>query len=85
MESAWEGKELQLKEIPQLYNDTAGKWLLLQILETNQNGTPVRLRMIAQSSDKSELHELIMNDDNWNWNHKYLLVFSDPNKPCTIR
>jgi hypothetical protein len=56
----------------------------LQILAINGNGTPVKLRLIARDTDKSRLHDLIMDDEQWDWQKKYLLVKADPTKPCTI-
>lgn len=85
MATNWEEEEIDLRQISRLYEETAGNWLLLDILETNANGTPTRMRLIAKKTDKSELHDLIMDDDDREWENNYLLVFADPNKPCTIR
>ncbi|MDQ7052518.1 MAG: hypothetical protein Q9P14_06370 [candidate division KSB1 bacterium] len=84
MDSAFVGREIRLKEISRLYEETAGDWLLLEILETNATGTPIRLRVLAQSSDKDELHELMMEQDDWDWSKRYLIVYSDPSRPCEI-
>jgi len=84
MAAIWEEREIGLKDISRLYQETAGEWLLLHVLETNDNGTPIKLRLIARDADKSRLHDLIMDDEHWDWQKKYLLVKADPNKPCTI-
>jgi len=84
LDSEFVGREIRLKEISRLYEETAGDWLLLEILETNAAGTPIRLRVLAQSRDKDELHELMMEQDDWDWSKRYLIVYSDPTRPCEI-
>ncbi|RMG68516.1 MAG: hypothetical protein D6715_02075 [Calditrichaeota bacterium] len=76
--------EVHLKEIPELYQRLAGQWLLFEILETNANQTPVRLRLLKNSSNKDDLYEFLMEDDQWNWDRQYLIVYADPSRPCTI-
>jgi len=83
--SRWVGKEFPVKQVSQLYLDAAGDWLLLEILELDADGEPQRLKLLAKSRDKSKLHDRIMDDDNWNWQKRYLLVHADPHKPCTIK
>ena len=85
MKSAYEDRIVHLKEINQLYEETAGNWLLLEILETNENGTPTRMRVAGISREKDTLFDWMMENEEWDWKHRYLLVFADPNKPCTIQ
>ena len=85
MGSKWVGKEIPVVQIGQVYFDSAGEWLLLEILETDDAGEPTRLKLLAKSPDKAELHDLIMDDEDWNWHKRYLLVHADPHKPCTIK
>lgn len=84
MGSEFVGREIGLKEISRLYEETAGDWLLLEILETNAAGTPIRMRVLAHSPNKDDLHELMMEQDDWDWSKRYLIVYSDPTKPCEI-
>ncbi len=76
--------ELHLKEIPELYQSLAGHWLLFEVLETNANQTPVRLRLLKHSTSKDELYDFLMEDEQWDWNRQYLIVYADPTRPCTI-
>jgi len=82
---AYKDRIVDLKEINRLYEETAGHWLLLEILETNENGTPTRLRVADLAKDKNRLFDWMMENDDWDWKDRYLLVFADPNKPCIIK
>ncbi|RMD95595.1 MAG: hypothetical protein D6813_00070 [Calditrichaeota bacterium] len=73
-----------MRDIPQLYLEQAGEWLLLEVLETNAKNEPIKFRLLAHNPDKYILHDFILEDDHWDWSKKYLLVFADPNKPCTL-
>ncbi|HHL73609.1 MAG TPA: hypothetical protein ENJ29_13970 [Bacteroidetes bacterium] len=84
MAGDWIGKEIGLKDISKLYEQTAGNWLLLEVIDTMMDGTPSRMKLLYQSPDKSAVHEFLMEDDDWDWQKQYLIVFSDPTKPCTI-
>ncbi len=75
---------LNLRDVAKLYQDKSGEWLLLEVLETDTRKNPVRLKLLAHSRDKSQLHEFIAEDEDWNWQKQYLIVLADPAKPCTI-
>lgn len=78
-------EEIELPEIPHLYRRYAGQWLLLEVVATNAGGKPLRFRLLGRAPEKSALHEMIMDDEYWDWQKKYLIVFADPDKPCDIR
>ncbi|MFQ5706714.1 MAG: hypothetical protein ACE5HO_04645 [bacterium] len=80
----WLNTTFAVQEISQLYHEKAGEWLLLEIVETNRNNTPTKLRLLASGPDKDVLHDFIMEDESWHWHKKYLVVLADPDKPCTI-
>lgn len=80
----WLNKELNLKDITQVYNEKAGEWLLLEILETDARNNPIKLKLLKHSPYKDELHEYLLDQDQWDWNKKYLIVLADPSKPCRI-
>ena len=82
--SYWLNKVIDLRQINRLYLEEAGKWLLLEVLESGANGTPSKLRLVALSRDKEALREVVLEDENWDWNKKYLFVRADPSKPCTL-
>jgi hypothetical protein len=77
-------KKLNLEDIAEIYNEKAGEWLLLEILETDTKNNPVKLKLLKHSPYKDELHEYLLEQDQWDWNKKYLIVLADPSKPCTI-
>ncbi|RMH88400.1 MAG: hypothetical protein D6681_14770 [Calditrichaeota bacterium] len=83
--SEWEDKILTLPDIARIYQEKAGEWLLLEVLEVNANQTPVKLRLIRHSPRKEDLHEHMMElEEEWDWERQYLIVLADPFKPCTI-
>lgn len=75
---------IDVSDVRKLFLQHAGRWLLLEIAKRNGNGKPVKLRLIASDPDKERLRELILEDDSWDWSRRYLIVFADPEKPCTI-
>ncbi len=78
-------KEYSARQMAQLYREMPGVWLLLEVLEQNELGTPQRLKLLAYSPDKEDLYDYLMDqDDNWNWNKKYIFVYSDPEKECPL-
>lgn len=74
----------EVSDIQKLYVRHSGEWLLLEVTERNEFDQPIRLRLIAASPDKETLRELVLEDDLWDWSRRYLMVFADPDKPCTI-
>ncbi len=75
---------LDLKDLARLYAEKAGKWLLLEILETDKENNPTKLRLITHSASKEQLHEHLSEDSEWEWKRRYLIVLADPTKPCTL-
>lgn len=82
--SPWIGKELTLADLGRLYQDLAGEWLLLEILDEGTEPTPRRLRLHAHHRHKEHLHEFMLEHEGWNWGKRYVLVQADPQKPCDI-
>lgn len=82
--SKWLNKVLNLKDIARLYVEKSDQWLLLEVLATNSDGKPTKLRLLAVSPDKNKLHDYLSEDDSWDWSKNYLLVLADPNKPCSL-
>jgi len=78
----WQGV-IKAKEVAALYNDLTGQWLLLEVIEVNDNGKVNKFRLIANNKDKEQLYELMEYED-WDWDKKYLFVFADPNSLCEI-
>ncbi len=83
--STWLDKIIDIKDIGRLYGEHAGHWLLLQVLERNGNENPKRLKLISYDPDKENLRDYVLDDETWDWTKKYILVFADPEKPCTIK
>ena len=85
MTPGWETKEIEVEDFPQLYHQLAGQWLLLEVVAGHAGGEPRKFRLLGKDRNKSALHEMIMDDDRWDWQKKYLIVLADPTKPCDIR
>jgi hypothetical protein len=80
----WSQKEILLRDLGQLYQDLAGEWLLLEILEGAEKRLPAKFWLHAHHRDKNKLHEFMLEHDGWDWSKKYLFVYADPGKPCEI-
>lgn len=63
--------------------DKAGFWALLEILEEDARGEPAKFKILAYHKNRELLYEYILEDENWNWKRRYLIVYADPSK-CTI-
>ncbi len=80
----WTNKVISTKDVARLYNDKPGEWLLLDVLKTGSNGRAELFKLLAHSNDKENLYAYIMEDENWNWDKKYIFVFADPDNLCEI-
>lgn len=80
----WTQKEIFLHDLGQLYQDLAGEWLLLEILEGIEKKLPTKFCLHAHSQDKDKLREFMMEHEDWDWSRKFLIVQADPEKPCEI-
>ncbi len=78
----WQGV-INAKEVAGLYNDLLGQWLLLEVVELGKKGKVEKFRLIASHQDKDQLYKLMENDD-WDWDKKYLFVFANPDSLCDI-
>ena len=69
----------------QLYAELPNHWLLLEIKEKDKSGRAKKLSLLKYDTVKDRLYEYLMNEDNnWDWDKNYILVFSDPNKTCDL-
>lgn len=80
----WNNKVINAKEVAKLYNDKPREWLLLEVLKTGKNNRAELFKLLANSKNKEELHEYVMEDKNWNSNKKYIFVYTDPDKICEV-
>jgi hypothetical protein len=78
----WQGI-IDVKDVAQLYNDKIGHWLLLEVVKMGSNGKTEKFRLIAYDRNKERLYDL-MEDDDWDWDKKYIFVFADPNSLCEV-
>jgi len=46
-------------------------------------GKAEEFRLIAYDRKKEHLHDL-MDEDDWDWDKKYIFVFADPNTLCDL-
>ncbi len=75
---------LDTTEIASLYNRLSEEWLLLEVLKKNsETGKLEKFKLVAHSKNKDDLYDLMENDE-WNWNKKYLFVYADPTSLCDI-
>ena len=72
---------INVKDVARLYNDKMGNWLLLEIIKMGDNGKAEEFKLMAYDKKKANLYEL-MEDDNWDWDKKYIFVFADPDTLC---
>ena len=72
---------INVKDVARLYNDKTGNWLLLEVIRIGENGKVEEFKLIAYDRKKENLYEL-MEEDNWDWDKKYIFVFADPDTLC---
>ncbi len=80
VETDWQEKEIHLDDIPKLYEDLEGQWLLFEVLESGDEGSPKKLRLHGHAENKDALREMMLERDDWSWKQKFLLVRADPNR-----
>ena len=78
----WQGV-IDAKDVAHLYNDKIGHWLLLEVIKMGRNGKAEAFKLIAYDRKKEHLYDL-MEEDNWDWEKKYIFVFADPNSLCEL-
>ncbi len=76
----WREREIGLGDVPRLYQDLAGEWLLLEVLEELENGSPQKLRLHGHHESKDALREMMLEQDDWSWNRRFLIVQANPDK-----
>jgi hypothetical protein len=79
---SWRGI-INAKDVAHLYNDKLGYWLLLEIIKMGNGGKAEEFKLIAYNKKKEHLNDL-MEEDDWDWDKKYLFVFADPNTLCEL-
>ncbi|MCB0650980.1 MAG: hypothetical protein KDC85_06870 [Saprospiraceae bacterium] len=82
--AGWRDRIIDAAEVAQMYEDNPGVWLLLDVLETGPNGRASKFRLLAQAKDKNDLYDILMEDEAWSWDKKYIFVYSDPDKHCDL-
>ena len=78
----WQGVT-NAADVAKLYNEKINQWLLLEVIKMGKNRKAEEFKLIAFNKSKEKLKEL-MEDDDWDWNKKYIFVFADPNSLCEI-
>ena len=76
----WREKEIRLGDVPRLYEDFASEWLLLEVVEEQEDGSPTKLRLHGYHMNKDALREMMLERDDWSWKQRFLLVKADPEK-----
>jgi len=80
IETDWQEKEILLGDIPKLYEDLAGEWLLFEVLEQREDGSPEKLRLHGHDTSKDALREMMLERDDWSWKRRFLLVRANPDQ-----
>ena len=81
METAdWRGKEIVLSDVARLYEDLSGEWLVLEVLEELENGSPQKLRLHGHHESRDALREMMLEQDDWSWKRRFLIVKANPDK-----
>ena len=78
----WQGV-INATDVAKLYNEKINQWLLLEVIKMGKNRKAEQFKLMAFDKSKEKLKEL-MEDDDWNWDKKYIFVFADPNSLCEI-
>ncbi len=78
----WQGV-INASKVTKLYNEKLGNWLLLEVIKMGEKGRAEEFKLVAFNKKKEILYEL-MDDDNWDWGKKYILVYADPDRVCEI-
>ena len=81
---AWKDKVINAKDVAKLYHEKLGDWLLIEVLKTGKNGKAELFKLLAHSKSKDGLHDHLMDDENWSWERKYIMVYADPEKVCEL-
>ena len=74
---------IKAKDVANLYNDKLGYWLVLEVIKIDRSGKAEEFRLIAYDRKKEHLQDL-MDEDDWDWDKKYIFVFADPNTLCEL-
>jgi len=78
----WQGI-INVKDVARLYNDKSGNWLLLEVIKVGENGKAEEFKLVAYKRKKELLYKM-MEDDNWDWDKKYIFVYADPDTLCEL-
>ncbi|MCF6351517.1 MAG: hypothetical protein L3J06_00760 [Cyclobacteriaceae bacterium] len=78
----WQGV-INAKDVAKLYNNKINQWLLLEVIKMGKNRRAEEFKLVAFDKNKEKLKAL-MEDDDWDWDKKYMFVFADPNSLCEI-
>jgi len=81
---SWQNRVITAAEVAELYNSYPEHWLLLEVLETAPSGRASKFKLLAHDKSKDALYDYLMEDENWDWSKKYIMVFADPNYQCEI-
>jgi hypothetical protein len=79
-EEDWQKREILRGDVPRLYQGLAGQWLLLEVVEEGEDGSPKKLRLHGHDENKDALRELMLERDDWSWKRRFLLVRADPDR-----
>ncbi len=80
----WKDRIITAAEVAELYNSYPGHWLLLEVLETGPSGRASKFKLLAHAEHKDALYDFLMEDEDWDWSKKYIMVYADPNYQCEI-
>lgn len=78
----WQGV-INATDVAKLYNEKINQWLLLEVIKMGKNRKAEKFKLIAFDKSKENL-KVLMEDDDWDWDKKYIFVFADPNSICEI-
>ena len=83
-DNKWLDKEIKDVEMSMVYKDFPGHWLLFEVLSTNESMRPVLFRLVFWSMNKEDIHDMMMENEDWDTAKKHILLFADPEKPCDL-
>lgn len=80
----WQNRVITAAEVAELYNSYPTHWLLLEVLETGPSGRASKFKLLAHDKHKEALYDYLMEDESWDWNKKYIMVYADPDYQCEL-
>lgn len=78
-----DGNIVTTEEVGNLHREHPNEWFLLEVIEIDEHGKAVKLKIVSHHSDKEILREHLLEAEHPE-NKRYIFYFSDPDLPCEL-